>query len=149
MNTTYCCSCANVLFAELRLVVSEFNSIPTCAWLTRYFFAFFDLCTQYPPLRTSLQYFQENRQRRTHFSFSHPYHSYNRPPGQLRPPQSRRSPPGTAGQQDPGSQTSTDPAGRGADAPPDHAGPQADVAPGAGRRLRFRRICMKTGLELI
>mgnify|MGYP001364499629 CR=1 FL=1 len=62
MNTTYCCSCANVLFAELRLVVSEFNSIPTCAWLTRYFFAFFDLCTQYPPLRTSLQYFQEIKQ---------------------------------------------------------------------------------------
>ena len=43
-----------------------------------------------------------------------------------------------AGQQDPGSQTSTDPAGRGADAPPDHAGPQADVAglpdPDAGPR---------------
>ena len=43
-----------------------------------------------------------------------------------------------ASQQDPGSQTSTDPAGRGADAPPDHAGPQADVAglpdPDAGPR---------------
>ena len=43
-----------------------------------------------------------------------------------------------AGQQDPGSQTSTDPAGRGADAPPGHAGPQADVAglpdPDAGPR---------------
>ena len=43
-----------------------------------------------------------------------------------------------AGQQDPGSQTSTDPAGREADAPPDHAGPQADVAglpdPDAGPR---------------
>ena len=43
-----------------------------------------------------------------------------------------------AGQQDPGSQTSTDPAGRGADVPPDHAGPQADVAglpdPDAGPR---------------
>ena len=42
-----------------------------------------------------------------------------------------------AGQQDPGSQTSTDPAGREA-APPDHAGPQADVAglpdPDAGPR---------------
>ena len=32
MNTTNCCSCPNVSFGELRLVVSEFNSIPTCAW---------------------------------------------------------------------------------------------------------------------
>ena len=58
-------------------------------------------------------------------------------PGEQGAPPVRRVSRTGASQQDPGSQTSTDPAGREA-APPDHAGPQADVAglpdPDAGPR---------------